>query len=50
MISIHEGEISLSDFLRIVGQDEIVARRAGFDSDLNQSVGRLARGAALAPS
>ncbi|MCH8859170.1 MAG: MBL fold metallo-hydrolase [Proteobacteria bacterium] len=36
MISIHEGEIPMSDFLRVVGQETIVAAGQGLDAALNQ--------------
>jgi len=36
MISIHEGEIPMSDFLRVVGQETLVAAGQGLDAALNQ--------------
>lgn len=36
IVSIHDGEIPMSDFLRVVGRTAINARGSGFDADLNQ--------------
>jgi glyoxylase-like metal-dependent hydrolase (beta-lactamase superfamily II) len=36
IVSIHSGEIPVADFLRVVGQPEIVAQGEGMDAQLNQ--------------
>ncbi len=37
IISLHSGEIPIADFLRVVGQDKIVAQGEGLDAALNDS-------------
>jgi glyoxylase-like metal-dependent hydrolase (beta-lactamase superfamily II) len=36
IVSIHSGEIPVADFLRVVGQPEIIAQGEGLDAQLNQ--------------
>ena len=36
IVSVHTGEIPIADFLRVVGQDRIVAQGEGLDANLNQ--------------
>jgi hypothetical protein len=36
IVSVRSGEIPIADFLRVVGQDKIVARGQGLDAQLNE--------------
>jgi len=44
IVSIRSGEIPITDFLRVVGQDKIVPRGQGLDAQLNDmrpSIGEM---------